>query len=77
MASSASESAADRLVAHVGSEPVREVLAEAGITPTAAGVERWRAALRRPIPADALAEGQRLLREARAEAHRDAHGEAA
>ncbi len=69
MTSSASENAAERLAAHVGTEPVDKVLRDSGMVPTEAGKERWRAALRRPIPEEALAEGRRRLAEARAEAH--------
>ena len=66
---SASESAADRIAAQVGTEPVEKVLREAGMTTTPTGTERWRALLRKPIPADAVAEGHRRLAEARTEAH--------
>jgi hypothetical protein len=69
MTSRASERAARLDGAQVGKEPVEKVLREGGMVPTEAGKARWREALRRPIPADALAEGRRLLAEARAEAH--------
>ena len=38
-----------------------EILRRAGIEVTATGKRRWRKRLARPIPADALAEGRRLL----------------
>jgi hypothetical protein len=43
---------------------VEEVLRRAGIEVTEAGKARWRDRLATPIPADALAEGQRMLGEA-------------
>jgi hypothetical protein len=67
--SSASERAAGLAGAQVGTEPVEKVLRESGMVPTEAGKARWREALRRPIPEEALAEGRRLLAEARAEVH--------
>jgi hypothetical protein len=69
MTNSASNSAAELAGAQVGTEPVEKVLRDSGIEPTEAGKARWREALRQPIPQDALAEGRRLLAEARAEAH--------
>jgi hypothetical protein len=69
MTSSASGSAAGLAGAQVGREPVDKVLRESGMVPTEAGKARWREALRKPIPEEALAEGRRLLAEARAEAH--------
>jgi hypothetical protein len=38
-----------------------EILRRAGIEVTATGKRRWRKRLARPIPADALAEGRRML----------------
>jgi post-segregation antitoxin (ccd killing protein) len=38
-----------------------EVLRAAGFTVTEAGKRRWRERLREPIPAEALAEGRRML----------------
>ncbi|HZN16672.1 MAG TPA: hypothetical protein VFB84_00490 [Micromonosporaceae bacterium] len=73
MTSSASENAAAELRAHVGTEPAEKVLREAGIVTTEAGKQRWRSRLHEPIPEEALAEGRRWL----AEAHAEAHGEAA
>jgi len=64
--SDTSEGAAPAL-ARVGTEPVAKVLRDSGIVPTEAGKERWRAALDRPIPEVALAEGRRRLAEARSE----------
>jgi hypothetical protein len=61
------DGSAERTPASVGTEPVAEVLRESGIVPTEAGKARWRAALGRPIPAAALAEGRRRLAEARSE----------
>lgn len=69
MTGNASNSAAGLDGAQVGTEPVDKVLRESGIEPTEAGKARWREALRRPIPEDALAEGRRRLAAARAEAH--------
>lgn len=43
---------------------VEEVLRRVGIEVTEAGKARWRDRLAAPIPADVLAEGQRLLDEA-------------
>ncbi|HET8681376.1 MAG TPA: hypothetical protein VFM54_05835 [Micromonosporaceae bacterium] len=43
---------------------LEEVLRRAGIEVTEAGKARWRDRLAAPIPADALAEGQRMLDEA-------------
>jgi hypothetical protein len=43
---------------------VDDVLRHAGIEVTEAGKARWRDRLAAPIPADALAEGKRLLGEA-------------
>jgi hypothetical protein len=75
MTDSAPEHAATEadLAAYVGTEPADKVLREAGMAPTAAGKQRWRERLRVPIPQEALDEGQRWL----AEAHAEAHGEAA
>ena len=75
MTSSASENAAAAagLAAYVGTEPAEKVLREAGMAPTEAGKQRWRELLSQPIPEEALAEGRRWL----AEAHDEAHGEAA
>lgn len=42
-----------------------EILRRAGIEVTATGKSRWRERLAQPIPADALAEGRRILNEAR------------
>lgn len=50
--------------AQMATARVEEVLRHAGIEVTEAGKARWRDRLAAPIPADALAEGQRLLDEA-------------
>lgn len=63
MTSSASNSAAGFAAAQVGTEPVEKVLCESGIVPTEAGKARWREALRRPIPEEALSEDRRRLAE--------------
>lgn len=43
---------------------IEEILRHAGIEVTEAGKARWRDRLATPIPADALAEGRRLLDQA-------------
>jgi hypothetical protein len=50
--------------AQMASSHIEEVLRRAGIEVTEAGKARWRDRLATPIPADALAEGKRLLDEA-------------
>src|SRR5262249_58772997 len=52
-----------RKIVSQGPEPVEKVLRESGIVPTEAGKARWREALRRPIPEEALSEDRRRLAE--------------
>jgi hypothetical protein len=74
--SDAPDGPVERTPARVGTEPVAEVLRESGIVPTEAGKARWRAALGRPIPEAALAEGRRRLAEARSESGSESGGTA-
>jgi hypothetical protein len=46
---------------HMHAVRTDEVLRAAGFTVTEQGKRRWRERLREPIPAEALAEGRRLL----------------
>ena len=51
----------DVVRAHIHAERTDEVLRAAGFDITEAGKRRWRDRLREPIPADALAQGRRIL----------------
>jgi hypothetical protein len=64
-ASCADESRAPVAAATATDPGLDEMLREAGFTITAAGKARWRERLAIPIPAEALAEGRRMLDRAR------------
>jgi hypothetical protein len=68
-ASSTPEDVGAPAVARTATDPtVDEVLRDAGFQVTAAGKAHWRQRLATPIPAEALAEGKRMLDEARGHA---------
>lgn len=60
----ASAAIAAAVRAQMASGRIEEVLRRAGIEVTEAGKARWRDRLAAPIPAEALAEGKRLLDDA-------------